>query len=98
MTFIKGKSGNPGGLSAERRERLKVLTKALDDVFAPDSEGDPDKLVNAIAQGCADGDAQAMKLACEYRWGKPAQEITGADGGPIQVESAVKIYIPENGR
>jgi hypothetical protein len=71
--FQPGKSGNPGGLTKEHREARKRVADALDAAFTrPDGT---DGLVEAIVLGVADGDGTCIKLACEYRWGKPVQPV-----------------------
>jgi hypothetical protein len=87
--FKKGQSGNPAGSSrAQREQRLKA--KALLDDLLEAKKGRPDLLATAIARGVMSGDATCIRLACEYRWGKPVSEIelTGSDGGPIKTENS----------
>lgn len=68
-----GQSGNPTGLPAAVRETRLAVKDALDKAFTePDGS---DKLVNAIATGVSIGDGMCIKLACEYRWGKPVQQL-----------------------
>lgn len=93
--FKKGQSGNPGGLTKEQREIRQSVSEKLNARF---EEGGVDRLVDAIVFGVERGDASCIKLACEYRWGKPSQELTGPNGGPLQVEASVNIYLPDNGR
>lgn len=53
--------------------------------------------------------AKAKEIAHHYRWraskispkiygDKVTQELTGANGGPIQTQSSVTVYMPENAR
>jgi hypothetical protein len=70
----KGKSGNPGGLTkafvAARRKASELLEAAL-----CNKETGVDELVDAIVDGVRARDATCIKLACEYRWGKPVQPV-----------------------
>ena len=71
--FEPGKSGNPSGLPAKVRETRLAVKDALDKAFTqPDGT---DGLVTAIVMGVAQGDGVCIKLACEYRWGKPVQHV-----------------------
>lgn len=71
--FKPGQSGNPTGLPAKVRETRLAVQEALDRAFTqPDGA---DGLVAAIVRGVAVGDGVCIKLACEYRWGKPVQRV-----------------------
>ena len=72
--FEPGKSGNPGGLSHETRERRQRVSEALEKAFVDEATGE-DKLITAIKLGVAEGEPQLIKLACEYRWGKAVQPV-----------------------
>lgn len=76
--FKKGKSGNPGGQSKEKREFLEQLR---------DSEGDAKKVYAALMRLIKKGNPQAVLWAAGHIMGKPPDkvELTGKDGGPIRV-------------
>lgn len=116
MPFRKGQSGNPGGLSRQRR-RTRRHIEELAQAALETERGNVaiNELVN-IATGTTvivdDNEEmtaaryepkdriRAIELLMAYAYGKPRQrtEITGEDGGPVQTEAAVKIYIPDNKR
>lgn len=82
--FKPGQSGNPGGLPKGTRELRKRVQDALDEVFVCKETG-RDTLIDAIKAGVETGDSTCMKLACEYRYGKPVTmvELSGPDGEPL---------------
>lgn len=64
---------NPGGMTKEQRERRKSVAEALEKAFVgPDGQ---DMLIDAIVDGVMSGDGMCIKLACEYRYGKPVQRV-----------------------
>ena len=83
MTFKPGQSGNPGGQRKGSREIRHKVADLLEIAFTK-VEGE-DLLVNAIKAGVETGDGQCIKLAAEYRWGKPVTmvELSGPDGEPL---------------
>ena len=77
-----GQSGNPGGLSKAARRARQAVRDALDAAFTEEVEDEHgnkkviDTLIMAIVDGVkVDRDATCIKLACEYRWGKPVQPV-----------------------
>jgi hypothetical protein len=80
--FQKGQSGNPGGMPKGTRETRNKIAAALDEAFTQDGR---DLLVEAIVAGVQTGDSTSMKLAAEYRWGKPVSvlELSGPEGAPL---------------
>ena len=73
--FLPGQSGNPGGQPKGARARREAVASKLDAVFLttrPDGIV-VDALVAAIARGVAIGDGVCIRLAAEYRWGKPTE-------------------------
>lgn len=92
----KGQTGNAGGLSKHVRAVRASVREALDKAF---TVGDRDTLIEAIVEGVATKDSTCLKLACEYRWGKAPQPLTGENGqGPVNVASMIHVYLPDNGR
>lgn len=57
-------------------------------------------LNNISAAAVSTWQASAWLLERRYpdEYGRNRLEITGKDGEPVQTESAVKIYLPDNGR
>ena len=86
--FKKGRSGNPGGFTKEQREQRLRAAEALDEVFQAEKAGDYDKLAQAILDGVERGDAAIIRLACEYRWGKPTQIVENAGDMEVQTVRA----------
>ena len=79
MPFEPGKSGNPSGRPKENghvkelaRQYTEAAIKALHDI-----------LVDAEAPHAAR--ATAANSLLDRAWGKPAQQITGEDGGAVQI-------------
>ena len=64
---------NPGGLTREQRQRRKSVSDALERAFTR-ADG-TDELVDAIVAGVRERDSTCLKLACDYRWGKPVQRV-----------------------
>lgn len=83
--FQPGKSGNPGGFSKARRAARERIRTALDTAFT--REDGSDMLVDAIVAGVRDADSTCIRLACEYRWGKPETDVNLHDGNgdPLSV-------------
>lgn len=80
--FKPGQSGNPGGMPKGAREVRQKVAAALDARFTVDGR---DLLVDALVAGVSMADATCIKLACEYRWGKPVTmlELSGPEGEPL---------------
>lgn len=70
--FKPGQSGNPGGLTKRHREVRKKVAQLLEDALVVDNH---DRLIEAIVDGVQARDSTCIKLACEYRWGKPMQPV-----------------------
>jgi len=82
MAFVKGKSGNPSGrpkVPNEVRELArKNSVKAINRLV---------KLIDSEDEKVA---IQASNSILDRAWGKPAQAITGEDGGPIAINLVIK--------
>ena len=58
----------------ERRKPANERVKAIDE------------LADALLNKCADGDLQALKELGDRLDGKPAQVVSGVDGGPLTIQ------------
>jgi hypothetical protein len=89
VAWVKGQSGNPSGSGAGRPRKgddaPSVLAKALKKI-APGR----DILAEKIAAGVLAGDYNFVKLAAEYRWGRPLQrtetDLAIKELPPVQVQ------------
>lgn len=89
--FEKGNAGGPGRPSLKDEFRSRCRQATIDKCL-------PMWLSEVETNG---KDAiRASQLLAEYGFGKPHQQValTGEDGGPIGIESTVRIYLPDNGR
>lgn len=95
--YKKGVSGNPGG----RRQGVWVDFRNL---ILDETHDGKDLVASALRdlvnEKSWNARAEARRFLAEYGFGKPAQPVTGEDGGPIQinlVEMAWKIHQTKNG-
>jgi hypothetical protein len=82
--FKKGQSGNPGGRAkgiAEMQELARTHTPAAIEALVV-------SLANAQTR------VHAAVALLDRGWGKPAQAITGADGGKLKVLIEVITGVP----
>lgn len=79
--FEKGKSGNPGGLSKTHREFIDNMRSNVPQAIEALVAGLKDA---RQAKGCAE-------VILAYAYGKPKQitEISGPDGGPINLGAGI---------
>ena len=96
----KGVSGNPAGRSKKSRQEMAKAKSHLDRLFRATKEGDHDKLAAIIYRGAVEGDGTCIRLACEYRWGKPVSEveISGHDGGPLELRALSNAELLDRAR
>ena len=90
--FKKGQSGNPNG----RPRKLPELTKLLDNVLGEEKNNVTamEAVVKSLLSNATKGDTQAARVLLEYAYGKAKAsiEVSGPDGGPLQIEGVdVKI-------
>jgi hypothetical protein len=80
MPFEKGKSGNPGGRPSDTklrdacRAKTELAIRTLEEIMK--SKKSP--AAARVAAACA---------LLDRGYGKPAQAITGPDGGPVQFQT-----------
>lgn len=83
--FVKGQSGNPGGRA-----------KGLGDIRALAQSHAP-KAMAVLVAALTDDDPRVRVKAAEALldrgYGKPAQSITGPDGGPVAIESITRTIV-----
>ena len=90
MAFVKGQSGNPGGRPKAVMPDGRTLSEAA-------REHSPEALrVLVEALGNPDTALAAAKEILDRGFGRPAQalEITGEDGGPVQVSRIELVGVP----
>lgn len=80
MPFVKGQSGNPGGRKKGGSEIVELARK-----HAPEA-------ITRLAALMADENGKVAVAACnsilDRAYGKPVQQVTGEDGGPVKLEIA----------
>ena len=86
--FVKGNTGNPGG-----RPKSDLSIIALIDAVV--TAEDWKFIIEAQVKRARRGDNKAIEWLTDRRFGKAIQatQITGADGGPVQI-SRVEIILP----
>lgn len=84
MPFAPGQSGNPGG-RAKADHRVRDLARAHTEAA-----------INALAEALKNErtSVAAAVALLDRGWGKPVQEVTGADGGPLLGSLEVRYVKP----
>jgi hypothetical protein len=78
MPWVAGQSGNPNGRPPEYNEVKALARKWTKPALR--------RLAHIMRHGETEGACVAAAIALLDRgWGKPSQEITGKDGGPIEL-------------
>jgi len=80
--FKKGEIHNPNG-----RPVTKPFKREMERLFAENPELFP-KIVKQLVAQAASGEQSAIKEIRDMTDGKPRQEISGPDGGPVPVDLA----------
>jgi len=91
IPFQPGTSGNPGGRPKKNRELEKLIQDLLQDPKKDNNEAVDILIEIARTRGKASRDRiEALRLLLAYGYGKPRQrmELTGNDGGPLELEVA----------
>ena len=87
MPFKPGVSGNPGGKPKMPKPFLESVNRAI----LADSGKRLRQAAEALLDLAAAGEQWAVCHLADRLDGKPAQEVTGADGGPLVVITATKL-------
>jgi len=85
MAFEKGKSGNPGG-----RPKAEGEVKELARAYTVESI---EKLAEWMRSDNAKASVSAATALLDRGWGRPAQAITGPDGGALQFQQIERVVI-----
>lgn len=80
------RGGQPGNNNAGKNRRWR---EALDRAIAQDDGVRLREAAETVLTLAAQGEAWAVKELGDRLDGKPAQAITGEDGGPLQIEKVV---------
>lgn len=85
--FIKGSTGNPRGRAPKEREEryYEILMTSI-------SFDDWRSIIDKARDQAKKGDSVARKWLADYLVGPPVErkELTGADGGPIEVVEIIR--------
>lgn len=86
--FKKGESGNPNGRPRKLPELDKLLAEVLgEDPSDPDAKSEAKEVLKRLIKSAKEGNVQAQIAVLDRAYGKPKQstELTGANGGPIDI-------------
>jgi hypothetical protein len=77
--------GNPGGPGNPYNRRVARLRSAAIKAVTPD---DISKVIATLLEAAKGGDVAAIRELLDRTIGKPSSIVSGADGGPIQIQAA----------
>lgn len=85
--FKPGVSGNPSG-----RPKKRLLDELIEEALLANDSAMGVRIVQKLLTKALKGDVKSIQLSAERTQGKPKQahEITGKDGGPIQIVSFIQ--------
>jgi len=96
--FKKGQSGNPAG----RPKKLPELDGLIAEVLGEEKDGNTAALaiLKKWRQMAANGNLKAGEMLFDRGYGKPKQstELTGANGGPVELDFNTKSLSTEEKR
>jgi hypothetical protein len=85
----------PAPIGNQHAVKAKRWSLAIDNALAKRSKADGIQALDALAEKllllCDEGDISALRELGDRLEGKPAQAITGADGGPIVIIQATAL-------
>lgn len=87
-TWAPGKSGNPTGKQSR--------TPVRDCFYRLNAQSDGQMIRDVCEKVVAlakEGEAWAVQAVFDRMDGKPAQAVTGADGGPLQFERIIRTIV-----
>jgi len=89
--FKKGESGNPNG----RPRKLPEIDKLMADVLGEEKDGieAAKAILMALRSRATKGDVKAAEVLLDRAYGKAKQDlqVTGKDGGPLQITGITVI-------
>lgn len=85
MPFKKGQSGNPGGRPKEDNEVKDLARKHTKTAIA--------RLVFWMNSDNPKASVSASQALLDRGYGKPAQAITGPNGGPVQFQKIERVVV-----
>lgn len=83
MPFVKGVSGNPNGRPPGTLELLPIIAKRFEEINPETGLSYKEEFARSYVDKHV---KEARTDAIDRYHGKPAQAITGKDGGPLQAE------------
>jgi len=86
--------GNPGGPGNPHFRKVAKLRRAMFAAVTPD---DIKAAVAKLVEKALEGDVVAIRELLDRCVGKPATPVTGADGGPLQVQAVDRAVFDVEG-